>query len=72
MKLDDSGREIGRVPIATRERATEAQMTLVLPERENVDRVLIVGVNAGDPAYGLDPDDDVLEPHGFTVTVAEE
>lgn len=70
VKLDATGHELGRVPIATKERATEAQMSLVLDDA--VDRVLVVGVNAGDPAYAFDPDDDVLEPHGFTVTVAAE
>lgn len=70
VKLDAGGRELGRVVIPTTERATSAQMTLV--DLDNVDRVLLVGVNLGDPAYGFDPDDEVWEPHGFVVTVAEE
>jgi len=70
VKLDASGRELGRVPIAARERATEAQMTLV--DLEGVDRVLLVGTNVGDPAYRFDPDDEVWEPHGFLVTLAAE
>lgn len=70
VKLDANGHEIGRVPIPTRERATEAQMSLVVPPE--AESILIVAMNAGDPAVALDADDDVLEPHGFTVTVAAE
>jgi hypothetical protein len=70
VKLDAAGRELGRVVIPTRERATEAQMTLV--ELEGVDRVLLVGVNVGDPSYRFDPDDEAWEPHGWLVTLAEE
>jgi hypothetical protein len=69
VKLDAAGRELGRVVIPTAERATEAQMTLV--ELDAVDRVLLVGVNVGDPAYAFDPDDEVWEPHAWMVTVAE-
>jgi hypothetical protein len=70
VKLDKAGRELGRLPIPTRERAIETQMTLV--DLEGVDRVLLVGVNVGDPAYTFDPDDEVWEPHGWLVTVAAE
>ncbi len=70
VKLDARGTELGRVPIASQERATRAQMTLV--ELDNVDRVLIVGVNVGDPTYAFDPDDEVWEPHGWLLTLAEE
>jgi len=70
VKLDASGRELGRVPIPTRERAREAQMTLV--DLDGVDRVLLVGANVGDPAYRFDPDDEVWEPHGWLVTIAAE
>jgi hypothetical protein len=34
--------------------------------------VLLVGVNAGDPAYAFDPDEAVWEPHGWLVTLASE
>jgi hypothetical protein len=70
VKIDANGRELGRVVIPTTERATQAQMTLV--DLDNVDRVLLVGVNVGDPAYAFDPDDEVWEPHGWLVTIAEE
>lgn len=70
VKLDARGRELGRVVIPTRERATEAQMSLV--DLDAADRVLLVGVNAGDPAYAFDPDDAVWEPHGWLVTIASE
>ena len=70
VKLDARGRELGRVAIPTRERATETQMTLV--DLDSVDRVLLVGVNTGDPAYRFDPDDEVWEPHSWLVTLASE
>ena len=70
VKLDAQGRELGRVAIPTRERATEAQMTLV--DLDHVDRVLLVGVNAGDPSYRFDPDDEIWEPHSWLVTLASE
>jgi hypothetical protein len=70
VKLDAQGRELGRVPIPTRERATEAQMTLV--DLDAVDRILLVGVNAGDPSYRFDPDDEIWEPHAWLVTLASE
>jgi hypothetical protein len=70
VKLDARGRELGRVPIPTRERATETQMTLV--DLDNVDRILLVGVNAGDPSYRFDPDDEIWEPHAWLVTLAAE
>jgi hypothetical protein len=70
VKLDADGHEIGRVVIPTTERATQAQMTLV--DLDAVDRVMLVGVNVGDPAYAFDPDDEVWEPHGWMVTIAEE
>ena len=70
VKLDASGRELGRVVIPTRERATEAQMTLV--DIDAADRIMLVGVNVGDPAYRFDPDDEVWEPHSWLVTIAED
>jgi hypothetical protein len=70
VKLAASGRELGRVVIPTRERATETQMTLV--DLDGVDRVMLVGTNVGDPAYRFDPDDEVWEPHGWLLTLASE
>ena len=70
VKLDARGRELGRVVIPTTQRATEVQITLA--DLANVDRVLVVGTNAGDPAYRFDPDDDVWEPHGWLLTIAAE
>jgi hypothetical protein len=70
VKMDASGRELGRVIIPARERATEAQMTLV--DIDGADRIMLVGVNVGDPAYRFDPDDEIWEPHSWLVTIAEE
>ena len=68
VKIDAAGRELGRVVIPNRERATETAMTLV--EIGNADRIMLVGVNVGDPAYRFDPDDEVWEPHGWLLTIA--
>ena len=68
VKLDANGKELGRVNIPSRERATECAMTLV--DYGNADRIMLVGVNVGDPAYRFDPDDEVWEPHGWLLTVA--
>lgn len=68
VKIDAQGREIGRVVIPTRERATEAQMTLV--DLSGAASILLVGTNTGDPAYTFDPDDATWEPHGWLVTIA--
>jgi hypothetical protein len=70
VKLDARGHERGRFLIPTRDRTTEAQATIV--DLEGVDRVLLVGVNVGDPAYPFDPDDEVWEPHGWLLSIAEE
>jgi hypothetical protein len=70
VKLDGAGRELGRLPIPAKERATEAQMTLV--DLEGVDRILLVGANVGDPAYAFDPDEAAWEPHSWLVTIAPE
>jgi hypothetical protein len=70
VKLDRDGHELARVVIPSRERATETSMTLA--DLDTTDRVLLVGVNTGDPAYAFDPDDEALEPHAWLVTVAEE
>jgi hypothetical protein len=68
VKVAADGHELGRVVIPEKERATEAMMTLV--DLSGVDKVVLVGVNVGDPAYAFDPDDEVFEPHGYLVTVA--
>ncbi len=70
IKIDREGHETARLVVPTRERALEAQMTVV--DLAGVDRVLVVAVNAGDPAYPFDPDDEVWEPHGWLLTLAEE
>ncbi len=70
VKIDDRGREMGRIVIPTKERATEAQMTFV--DLDGASRLLLVGLNAGDPAYRFDPDEEVWEPHGWLVTIASE
>ncbi len=69
VKLDADGHEKARVTIPlANPKVTEAQITVV--ELDDTDSVLIVGVNAGDPAFQVDPDDVVWEPHGWIVSLA--
>jgi hypothetical protein len=70
LKLDAEGRATGQLATPTAERATEAQMTIV--DLEGIASVLLVGVNAGDPSYPFDPDDEIWEPHGWLLTLAAE
>jgi hypothetical protein len=70
VKVDADGREIAHVAIPSQDRATEAQMTIV--DLDRAASVLLVGTNVGDPLYPFDPDDEVWEPHGWTLTVASE
>jgi hypothetical protein len=70
VKVDAHGVEIGHLSIPSADRATEAQMTVV--DLEGVASILLVGTNVGDPLYPFDPDDEVWEPHGWTVTLASE
>jgi hypothetical protein len=70
VKLDASGRELGRVPIAAQPRATEAQMTVI--NLDGVDSLLIAATNVGDPFAPFDPDDETFEPHGWLLTLAAE
>jgi hypothetical protein len=69
VKLDAQGHEKARVVIpVAHEKVTDAQITVV--DLDDSDSVLIVGVNAGDPAFQVDPDDVVWEPHGWIVSLA--
>jgi len=70
VKVSAAGAETGRIAIGTPERATSASITLV--DMGEADHLLLVGTNAGDPAYRFDPDDDVWEPHAWLLTVASE
>jgi hypothetical protein len=70
MKLDAAGHELGHLPVPTTDKATTAQMSLV--ELGAAATVLVIGTNCGDAAYPFDPDDEVWEPHGWLLTVANE
>jgi len=70
VRVDATGKQLGRVDVTGRERGTEAQATLV--DLEGTARVLVVGANAGDPRVAVDPDDYRLEPHGWVVSLAAE
>jgi hypothetical protein len=68
VKLDRSGRELGRIPVTAPPRATEAQATIV--DLDATDALLVVATNVGDPYVQLDPDDERFEPHNWLVTLA--
>ena len=70
VRVDASGREVSRVGVPSRERGTDAQLTLI--DLDQAARVFIVGINAGDPLFPFDPDDYQQEPHGWVVSLAAE
>ncbi|WP_394833230.1 hypothetical protein LVJ94_42680 [Pendulispora rubella] len=70
VKLDAGGREIARIPVASAERATETQGSIV--DLDATDTLVVVGTNAGDFTPPFDPDDAVWEPHGWRLTLAAE
>jgi hypothetical protein len=70
VKLDEAGREKARIAVPSVDRAPDAQMSVV--DLDGVARILIVGTNTGDPLYPFDPDDEIWEPHGWTLTIASE
>jgi hypothetical protein len=70
VKLDKDGRELGRLPVGSLKKATNAQLSIV--DLTGVDRLMIVAVNAGDPTYQFDPDDAEWEPHALVVAIAPE
>ncbi len=71
VRVDEHGKEIGRLQIAVAHRkVTDAATTLV--DLAGAREVRVVVVNAGDPVFGFDPDDDVHEPHGLVVHLSTE
>ncbi len=70
VKLDASGRAMGRIPIPTLDRATEARISL--SHLEGVAHVVLIGVNLGDPQEPFDSRYPVWEPHSWEVTLASE
>jgi hypothetical protein len=70
VKVDNAGHEKASIAIPSAERATEAHITVV--DLEDVAKIILVGMSAGDPYDPFDPNDAVLEPHGWVVSVAAE
>lgn len=71
IKLDAAGRPKARLDLhVPHEKSTDVQATIA--ELDDVDAVLLVATNAGDPTSPFDPDDVVWEPHAFLVTIASE
>ncbi len=68
-KLDDTGKDIGRIEIAFEQRGNEIERRLVA--LEGTRSLLIVGMNLGgvDLSHPFDPDHEPFEPHGCTVYV---
>jgi hypothetical protein len=69
VKLDAKGHEQSRVVVGAAPRATEAGATIV--DLDQTADVLIAATNVGDPYAPFDPDDEVYEPHGWLLTLAE-
>ncbi|MGA7122431.1 MAG: hypothetical protein WBY94_20175 [Polyangiaceae bacterium] len=67
LKLDAQGRTMAEVPVTSLPRATHASLTV--ESLENVDRLLVVGVNLGSTEHPFDPDQGEWEPHGWLVTL---
>jgi len=69
VKLDEAGKEMGRIDIAFEQRGTESERRLVALEATR--SLLIVGTNLGgvDLAHPFDPDHEPFEPHSCTVYV---
>jgi len=70
VRLDATGRELGRMAVVGRERGTSTQGSLV--DLDGTARVLVVGASAGDPLVPFDPDDYAWERHGWVVSLASE
>lgn len=58
---------MAEVPVTSLPRATRASLTV--ESLENVDRLLVVGVNLGSTEHPFDPDQGEWEPHGWLVTL---
>jgi hypothetical protein len=69
LKLDDQGTIVGSVGVPALERARK--LTVEVRKLEGVARVLVVGLNTGDPAFPWQPDDPPMPPHGFELGVYE-
>jgi hypothetical protein len=70
IKLDGGGRTKAVVPITTQRLATTASITVEL--LDDVDRILVVGVDVGSTEHDFDPDQGWWEPHGWLLTVEAE
>jgi len=68
-KLDETGKQIGRIDVAFEQRGTEIERRLVA--LEGTSSLLIVGMNLGgvDLVHPFDPDHEPFEPHSCTVYV---
>ncbi len=69
-KLDETGKQIGRIDVAFEQRGSEIERSLVA--LEGTSSLLIVGTNLGgiDLVHPFDPDHEPFEPHSCTVYVA--
>jgi hypothetical protein len=69
--IDAKGQPIQRYDLPYVQNATSAERTIV--DQQDASAFLIVGTSVGgvDLAHPIDPDHEPLEPHGFTVYLAE-
>lgn len=67
VKLDSAGRPLAMLPITSPPLATSAALTVEL--LDEVDRLLVVGVNVGSTEHPFDPAQGWWEPHGWVLTI---
>jgi hypothetical protein len=70
VKLDASGATLAEVPVTSLDRGTQASLTV--ESIDDVDRLLIVGVNVGSTERAFDPDQGEWEPHGWLLTLSSD
>jgi hypothetical protein len=70
VKLDKGGGTMAVIPVTSLDRGTHASLTV--ESLDEVDRILVVGVNVGSTEHPFYPDQREWEPHGWLLTLAAE
>ena len=70
LKLDGAGRSLAELPVRSLDRGTRTSTTI--ESLDDVDRLLLVGVNVGSTEHAFDPAQGEWEPHGWLLTVQGE
>ena len=70
LKLDARDHELARFEAKASPKAIEAHLQVV--DLDDASSLLVVATNVGDWTAPFDPDDDVVEPHGWLLPIASE